>query len=213
MSALPATRTTRFMAEASPPADDPAAADPDALLMARVAGGDERAFAELVARHQHAVVGTVAKMLGDPSEAEDIAQQVFLRLWKSASRYRPSAKFTTYLFTITRNLVFNESRRRSRRREVSLDERAESGPVRSEPAETLRPDQELLQVELRQAIDAAIALLPEAQRLAVVLRRYQETPYEEIAAVLNTTVPAVKSLLFRARETLRHQLAAFLGEE
>ena len=84
----------------------------DVSLMAKVAQGDHAAFEELVTRHQYAVVGTVAKMLGNPSEAEDIAQQVFLRLWKSASRYKPTAKFTTYLFTITRNLVFNETRRK-----------------------------------------------------------------------------------------------------
>ena len=187
--------------------------DRDVVLMARVAEGDEAAFAELVERHQHAVLGTVAKMLGDPTEAEDVAQKVFLRLWKSAPRYKPSAKFTTYLFTITRNLVFNESRRRSRHPSVSLDEREENGARHANPAPEARPDEELLNRELARAIDAAIASLPEKQRLAVVLRRYQETPYEEIAEILGTSVSSVKSLLFRARDSLRHTLARYLDAD
>jgi RNA polymerase sigma-70 factor (ECF subfamily) len=186
--------------------------DSDVALMQRVAGGDESAFASLVERHQHAVVGTVAKMLGDAAEAEDIAQKVFLRLWRSAKRYKPTAKFTTYLFTITRNLVFNESRRRSRRREVSMEEREESGPIHADPHTEQRPDQELLHGELRGEIDKAIESLPENQRLAVVLRRYEGTPYEEIADVLGTSVSSVKSLLFRARESLREQLRQYLAE-
>ena len=93
----------------------------DIQLMERIGAGDHRAFRELVERHQNAIVGTVAKMLGNPSEAEDIAQQVFIRVWKSASRYEPTAKFTTWLFKITRNLVFNELRRRKPHPAHSLD--------------------------------------------------------------------------------------------
>ena len=98
----------------------------DFTLMERIGAGDHEAFRQLVVRHQNAVIGTVAKMLGNPSEAEDIAQQVFLRIWRHAKRYRPDAKFTTYLYTITRNLVFNETRRKSRKKEVSSDEREEN---------------------------------------------------------------------------------------
>ncbi len=205
--------TDPFMAEARQSRESAGEPDRDVVLMSRVAVGDEAAFTELVERHQHAVVGTVAKMLGDRTEAEDIAQKVFLRLWKSAGRYRPSAKFTTYLFTITRNLVFNESRRRSRHPEVSIDEREENGARHADPAPEAHPDEELLRTELREAIDAAIAGLPEKQRLAVVLRRYQETPYEEIAEILGTSVSSVKSLLFRARESLRHSLSLYLDAD
>jgi RNA polymerase sigma-70 factor (ECF subfamily) len=182
----------------------------DFHLMERVGAGDHEAFRELVERHQGAVVGTVAKMLGNPSEAEDIAQQVFLRIWRNAKRYRPDAKFTTYLYTITRNLVFNETRRRSRKKEVSANELEENSNQLIAASSDRQPDSELLQVELQRAVDAAIAGLPEAQRMAVVLRRYEQLPYEEIAKVLNLSVSAVKSLLFRARTTLREALSGYL---
>lgn len=182
----------------------------DILLMSRIATGDHHAFRELVERHQNAVTGTVAKMLGNPSEAQDITQQVFLRIWRHAKRYRPEAKFTTYLFTITRNLVFNETRRKKRRSEVSTDEREENSHIHLPDDPSRQPDAEILQQELRQAVDKAIASLPEPQRLAVVLRRFEQMPYEEIAKVLNLSVSAVKSLLFRARSSLRNSLAAHL---
>lgn len=184
----------------------------DVALMAKVARGDHDAFEELVTRHQHAVVGTVAKMLGNASEAEDIAQQVFLRLWKSAPRYKPSAKFTTFLFTITRNLVFNESRRRQRRKEHSLEEQEEEWHQQVSEDGSSQPDDELLQQEMRKAVDKAIASLPEKQRMAVVLRRYEQMPYEEIADVLKLSVSAVKSQLFRARHALREALSNYLKE-
>ena len=171
---------------------------------------DHAAFEELIVRHQHAVVGTVAKMLGNASDAEDIAQQVFVRLWKSAKRYKPTAKFTTYLFTITRNLVFNETRKRQRRKEHSLEEQEDDWHRQIPEDSTARPDGQLLQAELQRAVDLAIAELPEKQRLAVVLRRYEHMPYEEIAQILELSVSAVKSQLFRARTTLRESLQRFL---
>lgn len=184
----------------------------DFVLMERIGAGDHEAFRELVERHQHAVIGTVAKMLGNASESEDIAQQVFLRIWRNAKRYRPDAKFTTYLFTITRNLVFNESRRKSRKKEVSSDEREENSQQVTAANPDRQPDAELLQAELQSAVDAAIAALPEAQRMAVVLRRYEQLSYEEIANVLGLSVSAVKSLLFRARTALREALSGYLAE-
>ncbi len=184
----------------------------DVQLMARAATGEHAAFEELVERHQHAVVGTVAKMLGNASEAEDIAQQVFLRLWKSAPRYKPTAKFTTFLFTITRNLVFNETRKRQRRKEHSLEEQEEDRFLQIPDTDEPQPDDQLLQSELQGAVDQAIANLPEKQRLAVVLRRFEQMPYEEIAVVLELSVSAVKSQLFRARTALREELEKFMDD-
>lgn len=209
---LRAAATAPFFVTMEDPAT-PDRADESAIdhaLMARIGTGDHAAFRQLVERHQHAVIGTVAKMLGNSSDAEDIAQQVFLRIWRNAKRYRPDAKFTTYLFTITRNLVFNETRRRGRKKEVSADEREENSHHLIEDSPDRQPDAELLQAELRRAVDAAIAALPEAQRMAVVLRRYDQLPYEEIGAILGLSLPAVKSLLFRARNALRESLAAYL---
>jgi len=184
--------------------------DLDFALMERISAGDHAAFRKLVERHQLAVIGTVTKMLGNANDSEDIAQQVFLRIWRNAKRYRPDAKFTTYLFTITRNLVFNETRRRSRKKEISSDEREESSSQQIEERHERQPDAELLQAELQSAVDSAIAALPETQRLAVVLRRYEQLSYEEIAETLNLTVSAVKSLLFRARTSLRDALSGYL---
>ncbi|MFV1995680.1 MAG: RNA polymerase sigma factor [Verrucomicrobiales bacterium] len=182
-------------------------------LMLRVKGGDIPAFEELIEIHRLAVIGTVAKMMGNPSDAEDLAQQVFVRVWKSASRYEPRAKFTTWLFTITRNLVFNEMRRRYRKNEVSMEAAQEDYHIHLPDKNTPRPDDAALHQELQRAIDAAINKLPEKQRLAVILRRYENLPYEEIGAVLDLSVSAVKSLLFRARSDLREHLRAYLEEE
>ena len=181
--------------------------------MAAVARGDEQAFARLVEKHQKAVLGTVAKMTNHSADTEDIAQQVFIRLWKAAERYQPTAKFTTFLFTITRNLVFNATRKKSRRKEHSLDEQEDEWHQTIEDGNShSRPDQSLAQTELREVIDRAIAALPEKQRLAVVLRRYEKMPYEEIASVLELSVSAVKSQLFRARTALREALSPYLNE-
>ena len=184
----------------------------DVRLMGLVSAGDAGAFEHLVERHQRLVVGTVSRMLGNNSDAEDIAQQVFVRVWKSAKRYVPRAKFTTWLLKITRNLVFNELRRRARHAQVPLQTEAEEQerPIRDEHA--VAPDASLLEQELQRAIDAAIAALPETQRLAVILRRYEELSYEEIAETLDQSVSAVKSLLFRARTELRSSLSRYLGE-
>jgi RNA polymerase sigma-70 factor (ECF subfamily) len=193
--------------------DTPAQTDEGLLdfeLMARIGAGEHEAFRQLIERHQDAVIGTVAKMLGNPSDAQDIAQQVFLRLWRNAERYRPDAKFTTYLFTITRNLVFNESRRRKRKKELSADEREAHSHHLIAECPDRQPDAQLLQSELQQAVDTAIASLPEIQRMAVILRRYEQLSYEEIATTLRLSVSAVKSLLFRARTSLREALCGYL---
>ena len=183
----------------------------DIALMRRVKHGDTGAFRELIEAHQARVIGTVAKMLGGDSDAEDVAQQVFLRVWNSAARYEPTAKFTTWLFTIARNLVFNELRRRKRHPTTSLDIEDEEGRHREAPDTTSRaPDASVLDAELQDAIQKAINELPEAQRMAVVLRRFEALSYEEIGTILEISVPAVKSVLFRARTELRERLQKYL---
>ena len=182
-------------------------------LMLCVKNGDQSAFCELVKLHQNAVIGTVAKMLGNASEAEDIAQQVFLRLWKSAPRYEVRAKFTTFLFTIARNLVFNETRRKQRKKEHSLEEQEENSFTELADQHSPAADDEILKLELRVEVDKAIQALPEKQRMAVILRRYENMPYEQIAEVLELSVPAVKSQLFRARTALRELLSGYLSNE
>jgi RNA polymerase sigma-70 factor (ECF subfamily) len=183
----------------------------DVRLMRLVARGDTSAFEEVIERHQALVAGTVARMLGSNSDVDDIAQQVFIRVWKSARRYVPRAKFTTWLLKITRNLVFNELRRARRRAQVPLqsDPGTEEIPLKDEtnPA----PDASLLEDELQRAIEEAIMQLPESQRMALVLRRYEQLSYEQIAEVLDLSVPAVKSVLFRARTELRSRLNKYLG--
>ena len=189
--------------------------DPESVrLMLQVREGDMRAFEMLVELHQGAVIGTVTRMLGNVDDAHDVAQQVFVRVWKSAPRYEPTAKFTTWLYTITRNLVFNEMRRRGRRKEVSLDEPQYDDQPR-QIQHPLAPGADTItqQDELERALDAAIAALPEKQRMAVVLRRYEDTPYEDLCQILGMSLPAVKSLLFRARAELRKSLSAHLGED
>lgn len=177
----------------------------DIELMRLIATGEEAAMRELIERHQVKVIGTITLMLGSERDAEDLAQQVFIRIWKSAGRYQPSAKFTTWMFTILRNLVFNESRRRKHG-----DAAGELDPeLRDHRLKT--PDIEALDAEKMAAIETAINALPEAQRLAIVLRRYEDTPYEEMAVILGQSVPGVKSLLFRARTTLRESLRKYLA--
>lgn len=179
-------------------------------LMLRVKEGDTEAFERLVNLHQRSVIGTVARMLNSVEDAHDVAQQVFIRVWRSAARYEPSAKFTTWLFTIMRNLVFNELRRRGRKKEVSVEEQEEEHHQQLTAPGRDNPDTVAQQGELEAAIDKAIQSLPDKQRLAVSLRRYEDMPYEDICTVLGMSLSAVKSLLFRARNDLKEKLAAYL---
>lgn len=201
----------------SPSGHNPSPQPDDVELMRLVAAGDDEAFRLLVERYERIVCGTITKMLGDPIEAEDLAQQVFLRVYRAASTYQATAQFKTWLFTILRNLVLNEYRRRTRAWLQPLpdagDEATSAYGAELSDKATKSPDQHALDREMMQAIDRAILALPEQQRLAVILRRYDEFSYEEIAAVLKTTVPSTKSLLFRARESLRDALQRYLGDE
>lgn len=182
-------------------------------LMTLIAEQDEKAFQELIELHQAAVFGTAFKLLGNSHDAEDISQQVFLRVWKSASRYKPKAKFRTWLFTILRNLVFNETRRKKRKLTYSIDEAEEKYHHQIADSDNVSPEARVLENELRIKVDEAIASLPEKQRMALILRRYEELPYEEIAKILGISLGALKSVLFRAREDLKVKLQKYLSSK
>src|SRR6266403_5526130 len=152
----------------------------DVRLMKLVSHGDTSAFETLVERHQSLVGGTVARMLGSNSDVEDIAQQVFIRVWKSARRYVPRAKFTTWLLKITRNLVFNELRRTRRHAHVPIQTESEAEEIPLKDETSPMPDASLLENELQEAIEKAITELPERQRMALILRRYEELNYKQI---------------------------------
>jgi RNA polymerase sigma-70 factor, ECF subfamily len=196
----------------SPPAGKSEENAEDVRLMRLVAQGDTDSFEKLIERHQSLVIGTVARMLGSNSDVEDIAQQVFIRVWKSASRYVPRAKFTTWLLKITRNLVFNELRRSKSRAQTPIQSEANTEEIQLKDESNPAPDASLLESELQGEIEKAIGELPETQRMAVVLRRYEEFSYEQIADILDLSVPAVKSVLFRARTELRARLANYLKD-
>ena len=187
--------------------------DPDAALMLRVKQGDREAFESLVEKYKQPVMNLVYRTLRDATEAEDLAQHVFLQVWKSAHRYEVSAKFSTWVFTIARNLSLNEIRRRSRHPADSLDQ---TGPDEDQPLRQVEdrkvysaPDA-LLQGELEEKIEQALGDLPEKQRTALLLCREDELSYEEIAGVLGCSVSATKSLIHRGREALKQLLKPYL---
>lgn len=185
----------------------------DLALMADIGRGDERAFETLITKHQHGVIGTIGKMTNFSADTEDLAQQAFIRLWKAAPKYEPTAKFTTFLFTITRNLVFNHTRKTGRRKEQSFEQQQDEWHQElADPSLASQPNNSAEHNELGKAIDRAIHKLPEKQRIAIILRRYQQMPYEEIASTLELSVSAVKSQLFRARTALREDLEHHLED-
>jgi RNA polymerase sigma-70 factor (ECF subfamily) len=188
--------------------------DPDAALMLRVKQGDTAAFAELVDKYKRPVINVVYRMIRDLSEAEDIAQNVFVQVYKSADRYKVASKFSTWLFTIARNLCLNEIRRRSRHPTDSMDATPADTEERSaqqyEDKRNPLASESILQSELAQKIEDAIAELPENQRLALLLCKQDELSYDEIAKVLNCSLSATKSLIHRGRETLKEKLKPYL---
>lgn len=184
----------------------------DTQLMWRIRKGDTHAMESLIRRHQDVVYATISGMLRKQGDIEDIAQQVFIRIWRSASTYEPSAKFKTWMFTILRNLVFNEMRRKRRKPVLSSDALEEENGMILSIDSALSPDEAADQSELEQAVNQAIDELSPKEKLALQLRRYENMPYEEIATVLKTSVSATKSILFRARNQLKEKLSHFLGE-
>ena len=189
--------------------------DPDADLMLRVKQGDMSAFEALVEKYKQPVTSLIYRTLQDAAEAEDLAQNVFVQVFKSAHRYRVSARFSTWLYTIARNLCLNEIRRRSRHPADSLD--MDNGgrddqPVRQyEDKKVASAPDRVLQAELVGKVEEAIADLPESQRTALLLCREEELSYEEIAKILECSLSATKSLIHRGRETLKQKLKPYLS--
>jgi RNA polymerase sigma-70 factor, ECF subfamily len=192
------------------------AQDPDVRLMLRVRGDDAEAFEELMLRYQNRVVSLLAHITGHRDMAEDLAQDVFLRIYRARKRYVPGSKFSTWLFTITHNVASNAQRTLSRRREVNLAGKgtADTGAVSLDSAAVaasgLMPTRQLDKLELRDVVNMAVAALNERQREAVLLNKFEHLSYEEIAEVMQLTPSAVKSLLTRARTNLRDVLEPYL---
>jgi RNA polymerase sigma-70 factor (ECF subfamily) len=182
--------------------------------MLRVKQGDSSAFAELVNKYKQPVMNLAQRMLRDATEAEDLSQNVFVQVYKSSHRYQVSSKFSTWLFTIARNLCLNEIRRRSRHPAESIDashpEQEDQPSQQYEDKATASPPENVLQGELTEKIEEALADLPENQRTAILLCRQNELSYEDIAEVLGTSLSATKSLIHRGRETLKQKLKPYL---
>jgi RNA polymerase sigma-70 factor (ECF subfamily) len=181
-------------------------------LMGRVAAGDRHAFEDLVRRHQRPVLNFIFRFLGDRTEAEDLTQEVFLRVWKSAQTYRPDAKFTTWLYRIAMNLCINRQRALRIRRWFSVSQPYEQNqnPEETfsevESAGTATAENHLIDSEQSQRVLKALNDLPTGQRLAIVLKIYDGLSYHEISRIMNRSVAAVDSLLIRAKKNLRKKL-------
>lgn len=188
----------------------------DVQLMLDVKAGDEASFELLLRKYRTSLVNFLHRMVRNSAEAEDLAQEVFLRVYRARKQYAPNAKFTTWLFHIASNLALNALRDdRYRQMEVSLDQPAEPGDSKQVAMQLpdSRPgvEQQLVARDRAAMIRHAIEALPEKQRAAVLLHKYHELDYAEIARILDCSESALKSLLFRAYETLRIELAPLVA--
>lgn len=189
--------------------------------MAAWQGGDESAFEALVADHADRVYALVTRFLGPVSHREDLVQEVFLRVVRARDSYRPTARFTTWLYRIVFNLAANEREKLRLRRSISLDGPSEGpdapdgrpGRIDVVDEDAPGPEGHLAQSDVVTAVRAAIDGLPERQRMALILAKYEGLPFAEIGAVLGVSEKAVKSTVHRARETLRERLEPFVREE
>ncbi len=186
----------------------------DADIMLRVKAGDQSAFEYLVQKYRRPMVSFMYRMARNSAIAEDLAQEVFLRVYRSRETYEASAKFSTWLYRIATNLAVNHARDTRHERpevQVSLDEPDDDTGTRLElPDASLNAEQQMVRRERLLAIRRKIEALPEQQRLAVIMHKYQQMDYKQIADVLKKSESATKSLLFRAYETLRDQLKEFI---
>jgi len=186
----------------------------DAEIMLRVREGDDSAFDLLVHKYHKPIIHFMFRMVHNQAVAEELAQEVFLRVYRSRETYEPSAKFTTWLYRIATNLAVNHARDTRHERpevQVSLDEPdEENGTTIELPDGTMNAEQMIVRRERMLAIRKKVEALPEQQRLAVIMHKYQQMDYKQIAEVLKKSESATKSLLFRAYETLREQLKEFM---
>jgi RNA polymerase sigma-70 factor (ECF subfamily) len=190
-----------------------AATDYDVSLMLAFQRGEELAFQELVERNHPRVIGLIYRFIGDAADAEDLAQEVFLRIYRARQAYKPTAKFSTWMFRITANVSLNALRSRaSRRDDVSIDQMSDSteGPRAIPDPESRTPDHHLHREELQDKVREAIGTLPEKQQIAVVLNKYEGMSYADIARTIGCSTMAVKSLLARARDNLKDRLLLYL---
>jgi RNA polymerase sigma-70 factor (ECF subfamily) len=190
----------------------------DVQLMLDVKAGDEQSFELLLRKYRTPLVNFLYRMVRDPAVAEDLAQEVFLHVYRARKEYAPSAKFTTWMFRIATNLALNSVRdNRNRQMEISIDRAVDIGdderPAMEVQDLTPTVEQYLIARSRSEMILRAIDALPEKQRAAVLLHKYQELDYDEIARILDCSESALKSLLFRAYETLRTALAPLLNAE
>jgi RNA polymerase sigma-70 factor, ECF subfamily len=186
----------------------------DVQLMLDVKAGDEASFDFLLQKYRMPLVNFLYRMVRDTATAEDLAQEVFLRVYRARKQYSPSAKFTTWLFRIATNLALNSVRdNRYHKLETSLDApvKEDEAPMQLRSPE-MRIDEHLLEQARAEIIRRAIASLPEKQRAAVLLHKYEEMDYGEIAKIMECSESTLKSLLFRAYETLRVQLAPLVAQ-
>jgi RNA polymerase sigma-70 factor, ECF subfamily len=189
----------------------------DVQLMLDVKAGDDSSFDFLLQKYRSPLVNFLYRMVRDTGTAEDLAQEVFLRVYRARKQYTPSAKFTTWLFRIATNLALNSVRdTRYQKLSISIDAPLDGeieGATLELPAREMRIDQKIIERDRTELIRKAVWALPEKQRAAVLLHKYEEMDYAEIARILECSESALKSLLFRAYETLRTQLASIVGEQ
>ncbi len=182
---------------------------PSEDLMARIAQGDNEAFEILVNRHQTSILNLIYRFIGDRTYAKDLAQEVFIRVWRAAKAYKPEAKFTTWIYRITKNLCFNELKSSRRKKWFSFHQSDDqSGETIEDRLSDAAPSAEdlLLEKERSRQISEALQSLPDNQRMALILKRYDDLSYQEIAQILGCSVSAVESLLVRAKRSLQEKL-------
>lgn len=189
--------------------------DHDIKLMLRFKEGDKSAFESLLDKYHPPIINFIYRFLEDKTESEDLAQEVFLRIYRSAQNYTPQAKFSTWIYRIAKNLALNELRRKKVRRTSSLEEMVsseESGLQREFSDKKPSALEELEKQDLIFAVRKSIDSLPPNQKTAVILSRYEELSYEETAKVIGCSVSAVKSLLSRAKMTLKEKISSYVRE-